>query len=83
MIKNNLESISNSIKCVSCEKEGHKLESVLVKTKTGYRTLKFCICCGSPSIRRNLDCIDDQNRAIDFSNKSCLAIKNYNSVIFI
>jgi len=68
MIKNSLEIINDSVKCSSCEKEGYKLESVLVKTKAGYRTLKFCICCGSSSIRRNLDCMVDHKRLFDSSS---------------
>ncbi len=59
MIKHSLEIIADSVICLSCKKEGHKLKSVLVKTKTGYRTLKFCICCGSSSIWRKFDIMDE------------------------
>jgi hypothetical protein len=38
MIRHSLETIVDSVTCLSCKKEGHKLKSVLVKTKTGYRT---------------------------------------------
>ena len=75
MIKNNLEIINDLVKCSSCEKEGHKFESVLVKTKAGYRNLQYCICCGSPSIWRNLDCMDDHRCALDSSSSPCLAMK--------
>lgn len=67
MIKNSLEIINDSVKCSSCEEEGHKLESVLVKDNVGYRTLKFCICCGSSLIRRNLDCMVDHKQSFDSS----------------
>jgi hypothetical protein len=74
MIKNGIEIINDSVKCSSCEKEGHQLESVLVKTKAGYRNLQYCICCGSPSIWRKLDCMDDQRSAL-YSSSPCLAMK--------
>ncbi len=74
MIENNQEIIDESVRCSSCEKEGHKLDSVIVKTEAGYRTLKFCICCGSPLTHQNLNCIEDQNRTLDSSSRTCLAI---------
>jgi hypothetical protein len=68
MIKNDIEVINDSVKCSLCEKEGHKLESVLVKIKARYRNLQYCICCGRPSIWRKLDCMDDQRSTLNSSS---------------
>ncbi len=72
MIKTKFEITGNSVKCPSCEKDGHKLESVLVETKNGYRDLKFCICCGSKSVCRSLNSNSVIENECSLSSNSCL-----------
>jgi hypothetical protein len=68
MIKSSLKIINDSIKCSLCEKEGHKLNYVIVKNKDVYRTPKFCICCESPSIRENLGDMLDRKQSVNSSS---------------